>query len=199
MGSDDLDWAMSRARLLVAADGGAETIVANGYSPDVVIGDMDSVDPAVLEQIEANRLHHVSEQDTTDFEKCLQRIAAPGVVALGCLGKRLDHSLATLAVTARTGTPCLLIGPQDVAFVAPARLVLDLPSDCRVSLFPLAPVTGRSRGLRWPIDGLELSPMGRLGTSNQATGKVFLECEGIIVLLPRDMRDAAFEGLFAEN
>ena len=198
VGSDDLKWALARAPLLVAADGAAETVLAAGYLPDAVIGDMDSVGPA-RRLIAPDRLFEIAEQDTTDFEKCLARITAPGVLAIGFLGKRLDHSLATLSTIARRRSRCLLIGPKDVAFAAPARVDLDLKAGTRVSLFPFAPVTGRSNGLRWPIDGLELSPTGRIGTSNEALGHVSLHAEGLIVLLPRAARDRAFKALFKEN
>ena len=48
-------------------------------------------------------------------------------------------------------------------------------------------VTGRSAGLRWPIEGLHLAPDGRIGTSNEALGPVHLEFDapGMLVILPR--------------
>ena len=48
---------------------------------------------------------------------------------------------------------------------------MELPAGTRVSLFPMAPVTGLpSEGLRWPLDGLAFAPDARVGTSNQALG-----------------------------
>jgi thiamine pyrophosphokinase len=45
---------------------------------------------------------------------------------------------------------------------------------------------GRSQGLRWPIEGLELASAGRIATSNEATGPVDLAIEGpVLVILPR--------------
>ncbi len=51
----------------------------------------------------------------------------------------------------------------------------------------MAPVTGQSEGLRWPIDGLAFAPNGRVGTSNAVTGPVALrfDGDGMLVILPR--------------
>ena len=51
----------------------------------------------------------------------------------------------------------------------------------------LALTLGRSEGLEWPINGLELDPMARIGTSNRATGPLRLEADGpgLLVILPR--------------
>ena len=62
--------------ILVAADGGANAIVEKGQVPVAVIGDLDSVSDAAREAIPDDRLHHVSDQNTTDLEKCLALIDA---------------------------------------------------------------------------------------------------------------------------
>ena len=57
----------------------------------------------------------------------------------------------------------------------------------RLSLFPMAPVTGRSTGLRWPVDGIGLAPNGHVGTSNQALGgpvTLSFDGPGMLVILP---------------
>ena len=58
--------------------------------------------------------------------------------------------------------------------------------------------TGRSQGLRWPIDHIRFTPEGRIGTSNQATGPVQLSLEGpMMVMLPRECLGAALTALTA--
>ncbi|WP_367581692.1 hypothetical protein [Sulfitobacter pontiacus] len=56
-----------------------------------------------------------------------------------------------------------------------------------MSIYPLAAVHGESSGLEWPLDGLELSPLGRLGTSNRATGPATLRVDrpAALVMVPR--------------
>lgn len=197
VGPGDLDLALARAPLLVAADSGADAAVAAGHLPDAVIGDLDSIAPEVQAAIPPARLHRVAEQDSTDFEKCLTRIAARFVIAVGFSGRRLDHTLAALTVMARVpAPPVLMIAAEDVVFLCPPRLSLPLAAGTRVSLWPMGTVRGSSTGLRWPIDGIEFSPAGRVGTSNEALGEVQVAIDGqMLMLLPRGQLDLALRAL----
>lgn len=183
----DLAQALALAPVVAAADSGADKALAAGLVPQAVIGDFDSISDAGRAAIPPDRLHRVAEQDSTDFWKCLARIAAPLVVAVGFSGPRIDHLLACLTTLVRLRRPpCLLLGGEDVAFAAPPVLRLDLSPGTRLSLYPLGPVRGTGRGLRWPIDGLTLDPARRVGTSNETTGPVDLALDGpCIVILPR--------------
>jgi thiamine pyrophosphokinase len=167
-----------------------------GIAPSLVVGDLDSISAEARTALE-DRLHEVSEQETTDFEKVLRAVEAPLMVGVGFLGGRMDHALAAMSVLVRSPRCCVLVGPYDVVFAAPARVALRLAPGTRVSLFPMAPVTGRSEGLRWPIAGLHFDPAGRTGTSNEALGDVTLEFDrrGMVVLMPRDTFSAVIEGL----
>ena len=182
----------------VAADGGAGALLAAGRAPDAVVGDLDSLPPEDRSRVPSGRIHRVAEQDSTDFEKALARIEAPLVLAVGFLGGRADHGLAALSVLARgVGPPCVVVSPTDAVVHAPASLDLDVAAGTRVSLFPMAPVTGRSEGLRWPIEGLAFAPMGRVGTSNEALGPVRLRMDGpgMLVIVPHEALEALLAGL----
>jgi thiamine pyrophosphokinase len=195
----DLALAMARAPRLVAADGGANRLVGWGLMPEAVIGDMDSLDPAVRAALPAGSLHEMPEQETTDFDKALRSIHAPLVLAVGFQGARLDHGLAALsALIAHRDQPCIVIGPADIVLHAPRRIELALVPGDRLSLFPLAPVTGRDQGLRWPIAGLDFAPDGRIGTSNQVVARrVVLEFDapGMLIILARRRIDVAIAAL----
>ncbi len=186
---DQIDEATRLAPYLVAADGGAEMLLKYGKTPKKVIGDFDSIDKGILQKIPVGDRHHVAEQDSTDFEKCLARIRAPLVLGVGFLGARLDHQLAAMnALVRNPAGPCVLIGEDDILFHVPGDIALALEPGSRLSLFPLGPTGGRSRGLAWPIDGLELSPVGQIGTSNRVLeGDVRLSFDrpGMLVIVPR--------------
>lgn len=183
----DLNTALAVAPTLVAADGGADRALALGQPPDWVIGDLDSITPQARRLIPERRICHVAEQDSTDFTKCLTRIAAPFVMAVGFAGLRMDHTLS--ALTTMVGIPrpmVILLSSDDVVFAAPPRLTLPLMPGTRVSLYPMGPARGISTGLEWPIEGIEFSPGGRVGTSNRANGVVTLRIEGkMLLMLPR--------------
>ncbi len=173
---------------IVAADSGADRCLAMGFAPEAVIGDMDSISATARATLGAGRMHHIAEQETTDFDKALRSIDAPFVLAVGFIGARLDHGLAVLNALVRSPARCVLMGPRDVVFHAPPDLRLEMRRGDRFSLFPMAEMTGESEGLDWPLQGLRFSPMGMIGTSNRVTdGPVHLRLSGpgMLCILPR--------------
>jgi len=186
---EDLPMALEIAPHLVAADSGAAAALAAGHMPEAVYGDMDSLPTSVRAQIPHDRVHEVTEQASTDFDKALRHIRAPVVLAAGFTGDRVDHELAVYhGLVARPDRRCLVLGSHDLVLHAPPRLVLDLPAGTRFSLFPMAEVTGRARGLVWPIDGLEFHPARLIGTSNQTSGGVLelsFDAPGMLLIVPR--------------
>jgi len=195
----DLRLALARAPVAVAADSGADRLMAAGILPKAVIGDFDSLSAAARAAIPAANLHPIPDQDTTDFDKALSRIAAPFVLALGFQGAQIDHGLAVLnALVRHADRPCLVLGPRDVAFAAPPRLTLRLRPGDPFSLFPLAAVRATSRGLHWPLDGIAFAPDGMIGTSNRVTAPdvhLAFDAPGMLVILPRTRLDAAIRAL----
>ncbi|WP_171128889.1 MULTISPECIES: thiamine diphosphokinase [unclassified Ruegeria] len=188
----DVELALSRAESVVAADGGAARAIDSGRIPDAVIGDFDSLDTRYRDQIPPERLFPIREQDSTDFEKALTRISAPVVLGIGFLGARVDHQLAVFNTLVRyPDSGCILLGAHEIVFHAPPRLSVPLKAGETVSLFPMRPVSGRSQGLEWPIDGLALAPDGCIGTSNRATGDLDVQTDapGLLVMLPRAALD----------
>lgn len=185
----DLNILQSYAPIWVGVDGGADHLLAAGIQPTCVIGDLDSLSDAA-QAAYADILHTVPEQDTVDFEKALSRVDAPLVFAVGFSGGRLDHTLAVLHVMGRLrDRAVILISADDVAAVVPAGGLtlggLDVGS--RISVMPLAPAKVSESGLRWPIDGRILDPLGFTSPSNEvATPVVALSADApVLVVLPK--------------
>lgn len=198
----DLELALRHAPTLVAADSGAAMALRAGHMPEAVLGDMDSLPEEIKARIPPERLHSMADQESTDFDKALRSVAAPLVLGVGFLGRRVDHQLANFNVLVRRpDRPCVLIGGRDVVLAAPPRIALALAPGRRVSLFPMAPVRGRSRGLHWPIDGLKMSPGGVIGTSNRVaeghSGAVVITFDepGMLLILPRAELGAVLDAL----
>lgn len=185
-----LDEARAVAPELVAADSGADRLAAWALPAAAVVGDMDSVSAAG--RAAAGRIIPLDEQETTDFEKCLYATVAPLYLGVGFTGGRMDHSLAVLhAMLRRPDRTVVLLDETDaMALVPPGRaLALDLRPGARVSIFPLAPVTGtHSRGLRWSVQGLRMAAGQRVGTSNVAQGsrvELGFDAPGALLMLDR--------------
>lgn len=184
----DLTQALGFGPGCIAVDGGAALALKAGVMPDKVIGDFDSISQATLAQIPSDRWCKVDEQDSTDFGKALQRVSAPLLLGVGFLGGRVDHQLAVMHVLmAFPHKPCVLIAQDELIFLAPPNISLPCHPGDTVSLFPLQPVTGRSTGLNWPIDGLSFAPGYQSGTSNRALGDVTVQMDGpgMLMIVPR--------------
>lgn len=184
----DLAEALAHAPVLVAADGGANKCLIHGKHPVAVIGDFDSLSKETESVLQDAQLIRIAEQDTTDFEKCLTSVDAPFIIAVGFTGGRKDHELAAFSALARkVGPPTLILAGEDIIFAAPLSFSVSLPVGTRVSLFPMTEITGQSEGLFWPLDGVTLSPLGQVGTSNRTTGPVKIEFDqtGCLVMTPR--------------
>lgn len=198
-----LNSALLHAPDLVAADGAAARAIDLGLEPKAVIGDIDSLDDATIAMLPPAKVHRISEQETTDFDKCIRSVDAPYILAVGFTGARLDHELAAYwTLAAYPDRVCLLLGPEDLAFIAPPDLKLDLAPGTRVSFFAMGDVKGEATGLRWPISGLDFRPgSGRLGISNEATGPVHLKFTSrkMLTFLPLGCLELALRALAPEE
>ena len=93
---------LDEAQAVIAADGGANVLVAMGRYPDVVVGDMDTVSAEVLAQLASmgcRLVRHRPDKDETDTELALLEAVAMGatrITLLGALGGRIDHEIANL-------------------------------------------------------------------------------------------------------
>lgn len=177
--------------IAIAADSGADWLRSVGRIPDALIGDLDSVSEDTRAAMPPGAVHHIAEQDSTDFDKAVRSIAAPVIVGIGFLGGVVDHLLSAMTVLARyPDRAIVLVGETDVVAHLPPQIDLPLASGTRVSLYPMREVMGMSTGLHWPIDGLKFSPATRTGTSNRADGPVTLSMQGagMLIILPVSQR-----------
>jgi thiamine pyrophosphokinase len=160
----------------VAADSGFDLARKLNILPDLLIGDFDSLEPSKeLEVYPQERIRrYPRDKDETDAELGLQALwemGIPRVVVAGGGGGRVDHLLGLVSLFEREKIPTLWYTSREIIQVVEGTHVV---TDCKgqtVSFFPLgaATVSGMSsRGLKWPLDGLEWE-RGDMGVSNVFT------------------------------
>lgn len=165
------------ARLVIAADGGAEVAWGAGIRPDLLVGDMDSITPATRARLARAgvRLRVVPrEKDLTDTELALdvaREHGATEVVVAAPFGGRVDHAVAhifLLLLARAMGIRMCLVDGDTEARLADGRTVLDGAVGDLVSLIPLSPrVEGITTfGLRYPLAGERLVRGRTRGISN---------------------------------
>ncbi len=172
---------LSRAAVVIAADGGLRHLLALGHRPEVLIGDLDSLPPGVESEMEAwatEVIRHPPAKDETDLELALllarTRYSDAEIVVLGGFGGRLDQTLANILLMAHPrllGHPIRFAEGRESAWVARDRTVIDGRPGDAVSLIPLGGPARLSAttGLRWPLrdETLEFGPAR--GISNEMT------------------------------
>jgi thiamine pyrophosphokinase len=166
------------APFVVAADGGATSALALGFVPDLVVGDMDSIDASTVAELTRRSVRvepHPRDKDVTDGQLAVERALGtePDTLLLvGFLrGPRLDHELANiLALTLLPSgstlidedNECMLLrsGEKREWEVEPGELVSLIPlgSDAH-SVF--------THGLRWDLEGDTLYLGHTRGVSNE--------------------------------
>lgn len=166
--------------VVIAADGGLAHARTLGLTPDLLVGDMDSVSPALLAAFpDVPTQRHPADKNELDLELALDAAVAMGATelrVLGAFGSRLDQSLATLTIAGRYAMDKLqvqLYGANHEAHVAIAggNLNLNPPEGTTVSLIALLPETEVSvRGVAYPLRQQPLPYGSGLGVSNRASG-----------------------------
>lgn len=187
-----LDEARALAPTLVAADSGADRLAAMGETPEAVVGDMDSISEREAWQARVAQFVHLTEQESTDFDKCLYTVDAPLYLGVGFLGGRLDHTLAALhGMLAQPEKRVVLVSEHEVlTLLRPGQpITLSVDVGAAISIFPLLAVTGTvSEGLRWPVNGLAMAPGQQIGTSNEAAAPditLGVDGPGAVLMLER--------------
>lgn len=93
---------LETSRLIIAADSGYNNARRLGITPDLLIGDLDSIDRSQLERGELDRLEKLivpTIKDDTDTQLAVDTAIERGadkIFIVGGLGGRLDHTLSTV-------------------------------------------------------------------------------------------------------
>ena len=150
---------------IIAADGGVNFLTEKNISPELVIGDLDSVSEQKIHNIEPEKIIRISEQNSTDLEKVLFNTQSPLTIGIGFLGSQIDHELAALSALVKfSHKKIIFIGEHDIVFLVPPSFSLRSFNGMRVSLYPLDEVKVHSDGLKWATHGLTMKPTGQIGT-----------------------------------
>lgn len=162
----------------IAADGGARHMEALGLRPDVIVGDLDSIDSVLLARLQeegAEVERHPAAKDATDLELAIARAVKDGakeVLLIGALGGRLDQTLANLLILARQSesVPLAVVEGDQIARVlrGPQQLTLTGPTGGYVSAVALSEeATGITyKGLEYPLENATLRLGSTRGVSN---------------------------------
>ena len=125
-------------RRIYCADGGLRHMAPLGLSPDVILGDFDSAEPALLDKYrmgDALLERHPADKDYTDTELAADRAVRDGcgaILILGALGRRIDHTYTNIQLAykyALRGVRVALADPYGIAAVLVPGYAMEIVSD----------------------------------------------------------------------
>ncbi len=160
--------------LLLCADGGYDAAVAAGMSPDLVIGDFDSMPVDHVRGCPTLRLP--THKDDTDLVACLREGRMRGYREFrlaGCLGGRLDHTFSALQCVydcaLRGETAWICDGVSRATVLTPGQYRLPAEAGRMLSLLAFDGDVSDVclSGTEWPLCHAVLTGRYPLGCSNE--------------------------------
>tara|TARA_B100000029_G_scaffold9594_1_gene10549 strand:+ start:6975 stop:7607 length:633 start_codon:yes stop_codon:yes gene_type:complete len=170
------------ADLIVAADGGVNKALDSSISPDLIIGDMDSIFEDSKNRLQKSKFLTDKNPQKTDLEKTIEFCLAKGATSIDILcanGGRGDHALANLSILVRFGKSARIRIIDDFfeTELITDEMQLKEPLGTIVSLVAIGACQGvTTTGFRWNLSeaNLKFSTQGIHNeiVSAQATIKV---------------------------
>ncbi|MFM7069193.1 MAG: thiamine diphosphokinase, partial [Actinomycetes bacterium] len=170
--------AAASPQFVVAADAGAHLAALLDLRVDVLVGDMDSLQPdhlAAAERSGAQVLHYPTDKDATDLELALDVAVTESptrILVVGSGSGRLDHLLGSVAVLASERWAAMQVDAQlggtRLHVVRGRRFFDGTPGETVSLLAHGGPATGvTTEGLRWALSDATLRAGSGLGVSNE--------------------------------
>lgn len=169
------------APFVACCDGGANEYIARGNTPDIIIGDGDSLNAANREKY-SHILHCIDEQETNDQTKAVGWLLQHGykrIAIVAATGKREDHTLGNISLLIeymRAGA-CVQSFTNYGTFI-PCKDSFTQPTrkGQQISIINFTASGFSSQGLRYPL--YDFTNWWQ-GTLNEAVAdSVTIECKG---------------------
>ena len=190
---------MIQPEFIIGVDSGLKFLYRNQIMPTHMVGDFDSVDPAVITfyknetQVPTREFNPVKDASDTEIAlKLAIELGAGQVWIIGGTGTRLDHVMANMQMmkfALDAGVKAYILDKHNRISLVEREIVLN-KADAYGPYFSVFPLGGCVEqfcieGAKYPLKNHTLSPYNSLCVSNQ-----FLEeqvrirfSEGIIILM----------------
>jgi len=180
-------WADITYTSILCADGAATTLQQFNLTPNVIIGDFDSL-PNAAAHFPQSQIVKREDQHSTDFEKALQfcmKFPNKKIVCLGTLGGFADHAIHNLSLLLRYSEHlnlCLLnptVEGRQWIFALKPKTRIYTPPNSLISFFPFPEATLTAPALEWPLNRTHIKQIGKAAVRNRTTAELTeIDCVG---------------------
>ena len=163
-----MDRLISKDVICFCADGGANFAFRYGKVPEMIIGDLDSIEKRVLEYYKSRNVlikKFPRDKDFTDFELILEEINKilgnedfiEKIFIVGGLGNRLDMTLSNLFLMEKYKNIVFLLEDEEI-FYAEKSFVLKNKKDFEFSIVPISENVEKLtlKGFKFETDGIDV-------------------------------------------
>ena len=174
-----LDAQTAGARV-IAADAGMKHAKTLGITPELWVGDFDSVTEELAAEFAAvPQSRYPQDKDNTDGELAVAEALARGATSLVLAGAfggaRADHAFLHVALAirrAKEGLPVIITsGKQEAYPLLPGSRDFDFDDGTLFSILGFSHLSGVSvMGAKWPLDSVEVPFGTSLTLSNEVRG-----------------------------
>ena len=182
--------------LIICCDGAARNFSQSKIKPDIILGDMDSLDPFLLTNFkreEIKIIEYPAQKDFTDTELALDyalKLNPENIYIWGALGGRIDHILGNVFLLVkgkRANIKTYLIDEYAETFLLQEEVIFNNAVGCTVSLLSLSPkVEGITlRGFSYSLNNETLCMGDTRGLSNyinESTAKIEFRAGDLLVI-----------------
>ena len=182
-----MDKLVSENAVCFYADGGANFAFKYGKMPEVIIGDLDSIEKKVLEYYKNKNIlikKFPKDKDFTDFELILKEINkisenknfVEKIFVVGGLGKRIDMTLSNLFIMEKYKNLVFLQENEEI-FYAEKSFVLKNKKECEFSIIPISEKVEKLtlKGFKFETDKIDVKR-----ESSRLVSNVILENEASV-------------------
>lgn len=173
---------MRLSDIVICADGGANNLYQTDIVPDMIVGDLDSLDYDTLmyfRELEVLFYKFPSEKDKTDTELATEFAIKKGVkeiILLGVTGTRLDHTLANILLLYKLlqeNIKAKIIDGSNEIFIVDKVITIEKEENTFVSFIPLfEKVKGVTMsGFKYLTQNIDFDRGSTMGISNQVKDK----------------------------
>ena len=89
---------LKKSKFIIACDGASNKLDSLGYKPNIIIGDLDSINKNLMKKFK-QKIIHIKNQEENDLRKVLQFCKINKLLninIIGATGKREDHTIGNI-------------------------------------------------------------------------------------------------------
>lgn len=185
---------------IICADGGIRHLIEIGIDPDIIIGDLDSIDENSRDYIHGKRLKVIQypvQKDETDTELAIIYLIDEGykdITLTGVTGSRLDHSLSNIFLLRRlseNNIKAKIVDDNNTIYFANKYLKLKKNDPYYVSVIPISKegIVVTLKGFLYPLMESKIEFGASLGVSNKITSneaEILISMGEALIIVAKD-------------